>query len=190
MSGNQTNCSMRLLWKQLHCTLPSLFLLQFTFISFVVSLSWDLFTPKIHNDMKWLQGKLQWSKLLRLNSTWAGWQRHLQRSLSSRQRPVLEGRAHHWFQQPITLVATSPITKKHSVKQPIGTHALWNDLWLAKKGPSRSEYRAKERCRNLVFIQTGWITKCWKVIMELLPDDTKNKLPTSALSLLNNKHIP
>ncbi len=30
------------------------------------------------------------------------------------------------------LVPTSPVTKKCSVEQPIGTHALWNDLWLAE----------------------------------------------------------
>ncbi len=45
----------------------------------------------------------------------------------------------------------------------------------------KSESRAKERCTSLLLFQTIWITKYFKVIMEFLPDDTKNKLPTPAL---------
>ncbi len=59
--------------------------------------------------------------------------------------------------------------------------ALWNGPWLAENSLSQSEYRAKGRCRSLVFFQTTWITKCWKVIVEFLPNDTKIKLPTPAL---------
>ncbi len=62
--------------------------------------------------------------------------------------------------------------------QPIGTCAFWNDLWLAVKWTSnlhfvKPEYRAKERCRCLVFLQTTWIKICWKVILEYLPNGTK-----------------
>ncbi len=38
------------------------------------------------------------------------------------------------------LVAMSPVAKKCSVEQPIGTRALWNDLWLADKCPSWSSF--------------------------------------------------
>ncbi len=45
----------------------------------------------------------------------------------------------------------------------------------------KPECRAKKRCGSLVYLQTTWISKCWKGIMEFLPNDAKNKLPTPAL---------
>ena len=68
--------------------------------------------------------------------------------------------------------------------QPIGTLSLWNDLWLAKVSRHgldflKPENRAMRRCRSLVFSQNTWITICWKVIMEFLPNDAKNILPTA-----------
>ncbi len=57
--------------------------------------------------------------------------------------------------------------------------------WLAKKCHVlyflKPEYGAKERCRSLVFFQTTWVTICWKVWW-IFPNDTKNKLSTSALN--------
>ncbi len=73
------------------CTLLALFL-PFLFIQF---------TPKIHNEMKRLQGKLQQCKPVRLSLTQTGWWYRLQLSLSSSQRPILEHKAGHVFQQPI-----------------------------------------------------------------------------------------
>ena len=40
---------------------------------------------------------------------------------------------------------------------------------------------AKRRCRSLVFSQNTWMTICWKVFMEILPNDAKNILPSAAL---------
>ena len=61
-------------------------------------------------------------------------------------------------------------------EQPIGTLSLWNDLWLAKVSRHgldflKPENRAMRRCRSLVFSQNTWITICWKVIMDFLPND-------------------
>ncbi len=80
----------------------------------------------------------------------------------------------------------SPVTKKRSIEQP--TQALWNDPWLAKSVHHslhflKPEYGAEESGRS----ELNWITKCWKVIMEFLPDDTKNELPTPALTV--HSHI-
>ncbi len=80
---------------------------------------------------------------------------------------------HYCWQRPILEHKTC-----HSIEQPTGTHTFWDDLWFAEKCPSWSEYRTKEKCRSLVFFQSTWITMCWKVIIEFLPDDTKNKQPT------------
>ncbi len=68
MSGNQASCSMRLLRKQLHCTFPSLFLLwlAFYFVCYC-SLFEVQFTPKVHDEAKRLQGKLQRYKLVCLS---------------------------------------------------------------------------------------------------------------------------
>ena len=65
--------------------------------------------------------------------------------------------------------------------------SLWNDLWLVKVSRHgldflKPENRAMRRCRSLVFSQNTWITICWKVIMEFLPNDAKNILPTATLS--------
>ncbi len=92
-NASYSSCRMRLLRKQLH------------------------FTQKIHDKTKWLRGKLQQSKLVRL------------------------------------------------------------------------KYRATERCRSLVFFQTTWFTICWKVIVEFLPSDTKNKLPAPTLNNAGSNFI-
>ncbi len=79
-------------------------------------------------------------------------------------------------------IVTSPVAKKRSIDQPIGTHALWNyHDWL--RVPSQSEHRAKERYGNLAFFQNTWSTIYWRVIMGWLPSDThthtqKNCLPS------------
>ncbi len=90
---NQASCSMRLLRKRLCCTLPSLFLLWLTFYFICrCSLLQGQFAPKVHNKTNWLQGKLQWSKLVCLLDS-----SRLHLSLSSHQRPVLECKARHLF---------------------------------------------------------------------------------------------
>ena len=54
------------------------------------------------------------------------------------------------------------------------------------KSPSRDfskpKNRAMRRCRSLAISQNTWSTICWKVIMEFLPNDTKNILPTATLT--------
>ncbi len=35
----------------------------------------------------------------------------------------------HIWTSPVSLVAMSPVTKKHSIEWPIGTCTLWNDPW-------------------------------------------------------------
>ncbi len=52
MTGNQTSCSTRPLRKQLHCTLPSLFLLQLTFyfVFLLFSLLRPIYTRDSHQD--------------------------------------------------------------------------------------------------------------------------------------------
>ncbi len=45
-------------------------------------------------------------------------------------------------------------------------------------------------CRNLVFFQTTWVTKCWKIIMGFLRSDTKGKLPSPTLIISNYKKLP
>ncbi len=68
----------------------------------------------------------------------------------------------------------------------VNTHLrVWHNLHSLK-----TEYRAKERCRNLMFSQTTWITICWKVIIEFSTSDTKNKLPTSALTCTTEINEP
>ncbi len=69
-SGDQASCSMRLLRKQLCCSLPSLFLLElaFYFVS-CRSLFSGQFAPKINYQTKRSQGKLQRCKLVRLSLT-------------------------------------------------------------------------------------------------------------------------
>ncbi len=64
-SEYQASPSMRLIRKQLRCTFPFLFLL-WSVLYFICcrSLFHGQFTPKIHNETKQLQGKLQWSKLV------------------------------------------------------------------------------------------------------------------------------
>ena len=57
---------------------------------------------------------------------------------------------------------------------------------LAVKYESLNERRAMRRCRSLVFSQNTWITICWKVIMEFLPYEAKNLLPTEALIICSN----
>ena len=61
--------------------------------------------------------------------------------------------------------------------------SLWNDLGLIKLDFLKPENRAMRRCRSLVIFQNTWITICWKVIMEFLPNDAKNILPTATLSI-------
>ena len=86
-------------------------------------------------------------------------------------------------------IRLSPKGRAHAsvfVEQPIGTLSLRNDLWLVKVSRHgldflKPENRAMRRCRSLVFSQNTWITICWKVIMEFLPNDAKNILPTPAL---------
>ncbi len=68
-------------------------------------------------------------------------------------------------------LATSPVAKEHSAEQPKGTPTLWNDLRLAEKYSSCSDYRAKERW--LDFFQTNWIVTYCQIIMGYLPDYTK-----------------
>ncbi len=70
------------------------------------------------------------------------------------------------------------------------TGTKWNDPCFPENTPSQSEYWAKGRRRSLVFCHTTWITKCWKVIMGFLPNDTKDKLPTPALKLLCEYVLP
>ncbi len=65
-SGNQASCSTRLLRKQLRCTLPSVFLLAFYFISFLVVLS---FKVSLHQSVML---HLQLSELVHLCSTQTG----------------------------------------------------------------------------------------------------------------------
>ncbi len=86
------------------------------------------------------------------------------------------------FSTPSQLVAASPVAKKCSIKQPVGTRILQND-------PSQFDYRAKERCRSVALFQATWITICRKVIMEFLPNDTKNKLPTPILTGIMHIHM-
>ncbi len=86
------------------------------------------------------------------------------------------------FSTPSQLVAASPVAKKCSIKQPVGTGILQND-------PSQFDYRAKERCRSVALFQTTWITICRKVIMEFLPNDTKKKLPTPILTGIMHIHM-
>ncbi len=50
----------------------------------------------------------------------------------------------------------------------------------------KSESRAKERCRSLVFFQTKCNRICWKVMREFLLNDTKDKLSTPALNLTSD----
>ncbi len=90
------------------------------------------------------------------------------------------------------LVVLSPVAKRGSVEQPIGTCAHWNDLWKRwerafhtlhlNTDEENQGYRTKEKCRSRVFFQTIWITIRWKVLMDFWHDDTKDKLPTSAFS--------
>ncbi len=64
--------------------------------------------------MKGLQGKLQLCKLV---SAWLKtWRCHLQLSLSSRQRPVLEDKAHHLLQQPISSQLCH-LSLKHNIEK-------------------------------------------------------------------------
>ncbi len=152
MSGNQASCSIRLLKKNFTAPSSPYFCSHSCFISFVVALSLGRFTPKIHDETKWLMEKLQQNKLVCLSSTQAGWRCYLQLSLSSHQRPVLEHRAHHLFQWPISTSRPPPHAKKRSVEQPIGKYTLWNYLWLAEKTPSWSSFspglntECKKRC--------------------------------------------
>ncbi len=102
---------MRLLRKQLCHSLPSLFL-PWLALDFVCCLSVFLihFAPKVHDETKQLQRKLQQCKLVPLSLTQAG----------------------RWCRLHLA--------KKRSVEQPIGAGALWNDLWLAGKCPSWSSF--------------------------------------------------
>ncbi len=75
------------------------------------------------------------------------------------------------------LVATSPVAKRRSIEQSVRSPKL--DL-IGGKVLSQLEYRVIERCRSPVFLQTTWITICWKVIIGFFPDDQKK--PTPALS--------
>ncbi len=80
------------------------------------------------------------------------------------------------------LAAASPVAKKHSTEQPKGTHALWNDLWLAKSPVTVGKQSYGEEQRFCVL--SGHLNyKILEVIIEFLPNDTKNKLPTPALMM-------
>ncbi len=178
---------MRLLRTQLHCTLPWLFVLQLVLFHL---LSFSLLRPVYSKDSQqgnWLQGKC---KLVSFSSTQASWRCRLQQSFLSHHRSNLERKARHLFQQPISPLQHHLSPK--NVAQLIGTNTLWKRDWLKSSHHSlhvlKPDYRAKERCRCLVFFQTTWITICLKVIMEFLPKDTKNKLPTSAL-LWHQQHV-
>ncbi len=63
----------------------------------------------------------------------------------------------------------------------IGTHALWNDLWLVEKCPSWTLFfkvwiqSQGEMQKSGVLSDQTWITICWKVVVEFLPSDTKHK---------------
>ncbi len=83
---------MKLLRRQLHGSLPSLFLLRLTF--YFVCCHFPSFKSSLHqrfmrrqNGLRW---KLQRCKLVRFSSTQAGWRCCLKLSLSGRQRPGLE----------------------------------------------------------------------------------------------------
>ncbi len=177
MSRNQASCSVRLLTKQLCHTLPSLFSLRLVFyfvccrpLSFKASLH-QRFTTRPNGCRESCSG-VNWSVSARLKPANVLPATQLVKSPEASFRTISTSLVSTANQ----LIATSPIAKKSNIEQPIGTCTV-----IGWKCLSQSESRAKERSRSLVFFQTTWITKCWKVIMEFLPDDTKNKLPTSAL---------
>ncbi len=134
-------------------TLPSLFLLMLMFY-FVVALSLSPVRTKDSRRDQTAAGKLAavYTGPSQLDSSRLTVSPETQ--LVKLPESVLERKA----------VNHSPVAKKRSREQPIGTHALWND-WLAKNTPSWSESRAEERSRSLEFFQTSWITKYWDVIM-------------------------
>ncbi len=66
--------------------------------------------------------------------------------------------------------------------------------WLESICPGlhllKPKYRVEERWRSLVFFQTTWITICWKVIMEFLPNDwNKRSLAIQMLESSEASHL-
>ncbi len=100
---NQASFSMRLLWKQLCCPLPSLFLLH----SSALHLACDLF-------------RLLSLSLFRWSSCYVGF-------------PCLGNFSSWVVHHYIRLSLAEGTWTRVFVEQPIGAYALWNDPWLAEK---------------------------------------------------------
>lgn len=69
------------------------------------------------------------------------------------------------------------------VERPAGAPSQWKDTWLAGKRSqiwAKSDWRAQRRCRSLNFYQATSMKIFWKVIMEFMENESKNKLPTWA----------
>ncbi len=55
--------------------------------------------------------------------------------------------------------------------------------------PFKAWIKSQGEVQKSNVLQATWIAICWKVIMEFLPDDTKNKVLTSALSAFLNHFL-
>ena len=69
-------------------------------------------------------------------------------------------------------------------------HSLQNYLWLIKVSRHGLDFfeawkQSHEEEQKSSCLSDTWITICWKVIMDSLPNDATNTLPTGALILLS-----
>ena len=79
----------------------------------------------------------------------------------------------------LKLLEGTPSSAHMTGAQPIGTLSLWNDLWLFNIFRTQARFfkawkQSHEEVQKSSYIsQNTWITICWKVIMEFLPNDAK-----------------
>ncbi len=141
-------------------------------------------TEDLRQD-KWLQVKMQWSKLIHLNSTQANWQlspaTQLVRSPEASFRPYGTSLVSTTNQ----LVVMSPVAKKHSAEQPIRTCALWNDPWLAETLIMIWIQSHGVVHKSCVLSDLPELQYAKRLLWNFCPMMTKIKLPTPALTTLH-----